>query len=93
MPTSTTPAVSPRRPDPFVTHARPAFLYVMYLLLLWAIPMGLLGALQPQAAQAMIAAMTAYFRGLPEPLYALLGTGYVGYTFARQWGKMRGSDG
>ena len=30
--------------------------------------------------------------GLPEPLYALFGTGYLGYTAARQWGKVAGSD-
>lgn len=86
-----TPA-TPRR-DPFVTHARPTFLYVMYLLILLSIPIGLLGAVRPHAAQAIVAAMAAYFRGLPEPLYALFGTGYVGYTVARQWGKARGGDG
>ena len=26
------------------------------------------------------------------PLYALFGTGYLGYTAARQWGKVSGSD-
>ena len=30
--------------------------------------------------------------GLPEPLYVLFGTGYLGYTAARQWGKVAGSD-
>lgn len=25
-----------------------------------------------------------YLNGLPEPLYALFGTGYLGYTAARQ---------
>ena len=34
----------------------------------------------------------AYLSGLPEPLYALFGTGYLGYTAARQWGKISGSD-
>ena len=36
--------------------------------------------------------MNAYLGGLPEPLYALFGTGYLGYTAARQWGKIAGSD-
>jgi hypothetical protein len=36
--------------------------------------------------------MTAYLAALPEPLYALFGTGYLGYTAARQWGKVKGSD-
>lgn len=36
--------------------------------------------------------MNAYLGGLPEPLYALFGTGYLGYTAARQWGKVRGVE-
>ena len=36
--------------------------------------------------------MNAYLAGLPEPLYALFGTGYLGYTAARQWGKVKGVD-
>ncbi|GEO00645.1 hypothetical protein NSE01_24770 [Novosphingobium sediminis] len=76
----------------YVALARPTFLYVMYAMILWAIPLGLLGAMRPAAAQAMTAAMTAYFVGLPEPLYALFGAAYLGYTAARQFGKSRGTD-
>jgi len=78
--------------DPWTSRARPGFLYVMYLLMLWALPMGLLAAFNPAKAQAIAAAMNAYLAGLPEPLYALFGTGYLGYTAARQWGKIAGSD-
>ena len=31
-------------------------------------------------------------RGIPEELYALFGTGYLGYTAARTWGKMKGVE-
>ena len=31
-------------PDPWTSRARPSFLYVMYALLLWSIPMGLIAA-------------------------------------------------
>lgn len=78
--------------DPWTSRARPSFLYVMYVLLLWALPMGLLAAFAPDRAQAIAAGMNAYLSGLPEPLYALFGTGYLGYTAARQWGKIAGSD-
>lgn len=78
--------------DPWVSRARPAFLYVMYVLLLWAIPMGVLAAVRPAAAAAMAAGMGAYLRAIPEPLYALFGTGYVGYTVARSWGKAKGAE-
>ena len=78
--------------DPWTSRARPSFLYVMYVLLLWALPMGLLAMFSPGRAAAIAAGMNAYLSGLPEPLYALFGTGYLGYTAARQWGKIAGSD-
>lgn len=78
--------------DPWTSRARPSFLYTMYALLLWAIPMGVLAAFRPQMAQDIAAGMNAYLNGLPEPLYALFGTGYLGYTAARQWGKVKGVE-
>ncbi|MEH6756043.1 MAG: holin family protein [Parasphingorhabdus sp.] len=78
--------------DPWTSRARPSFLYVMYLLLLWSIPMGLIAAVRPQVALNIASGMNAYLAGIPEPLYALFGTGYLGYTVARQWGKSRNGD-
>ena len=78
--------------DSWTSRARPSFLYVMYVLLLWSIPMGLIAAVRPQVAHDIAAGMTAYLAGIPEPLYALFGTGYLGYTVARSWGKARGSE-
>lgn len=78
--------------DPWTSRARPSFLYVMYVMILCAIPMGLLSAFRPDMAQGIAAGMNAYLNGLPEPLYALFGTGYLGYTAARQWGKVKGVD-
>lgn len=78
--------------DPWTSRARPSFLYVIYVLLLWALPMGILAMFSPDRAQAIANGMNAYLSGLPEPLYALFGTGYLGYTAARQWGKIAGSD-
>lgn len=77
--------------DPWTSRARPSFLYVMYALLLWAIPMGLIAAVRPGMARDIAAGMNAYLTGIPEPLYALFGTGYLGYTVAREWGKGRAS--
>ena len=81
-----------KSPDPWTSRARPSFLYVMYALILWALPMGLLAAFRPEAARDIAAGMNAYLAGLPEPLYALFGTGYLGYTAARQWGKVKGVE-
>ncbi len=78
--------------DPWTSRARPSFLYVMYTMILSALPMGLLAAFNPVVAREIAAGMNAYLNGLPEPLYALFGTGYLGYTAARQWGKVKGVD-
>ena len=78
--------------DPWTSRARPSFLYVMYTLLLFALPMGVLAAFNPGVARDIATGMNAYLNGLPEPLYALFGTGYLGYTAARQWGKIKGVE-
>lgn len=78
--------------DPWTSRARPSFLYVMYALLLWSIPMGLIAAVNPGMAQGIARGMNAYLSGIPEELYALFGTGYLGYTAARAWGKAKGVE-
>ena len=78
--------------DPWTSRARPSFLYVVYVLLLWSIPMGLVAAVRPDMAKSITEGMNAYLAGLPEPLYMLFGTGYLGYTAARSWGKMKGIE-
>ena len=64
----------------------------MYAIILWSVPMGVIAAFSPATASAIAAGMGAYLNGLPEPLYALFGTGYLGYSVVRQWGKVSGSD-
>jgi hypothetical protein len=78
--------------DPWTSRARPSFLHMMYALILWAIPMGLIAAADPRIAKGIADGMTAYLRGIPEELYALFGTGYLGYTAARTWGKVKGVE-
>jgi hypothetical protein len=78
--------------DPWTSRARPSFLYVMYAIILWSLPMGVISAFSPERAAAIAAGISAYFNGLPEPLYALFGTGYLGYSAMRQWGKVAGTD-
>ena len=77
--------------DPWTSRARPSFLYVMYVMILMAIPMGVLSAFRPDMADGIARGMNTYLNGLPEELYVLFGTGYLGYTAARQWGKTKGA--
>lgn len=78
--------------DPWTSRARPSFLYVMYALILLSVPMGVIAAFSPERALAIGGGMTAYLGNLPDSLYALFGTGYLGYTAARQWGKVKGVE-
>jgi len=78
--------------DRWTSRARPAFLYVMYVMILWTIPMGLIAAVQPTMARNVAAGMAAYLAAIPESMWALFGTGYLGYTAARTWGKVKGLD-
>jgi hypothetical protein len=79
-------------PDPWTSRARPSFLYVMYILILASIPMGIFSIFSPSSADALIKGMTGYLAAIPESLWWLFGSGYLGYTAARQYGKAKGSD-
>lgn len=79
--------------DPWTSRARPSFLYVMYALILLSVPMGVIAAFDQTTARAIGTGMTSYLAALPDALYALFGTGYLGYTAARQWGKVKGVEG
>ena len=78
--------------DPWTSRARPSFLYVIYLKILWSIPMGLIAAIWPGTATSISQGMTAYLNNIPDSLWTLFGTGYLGYTAARSWGKAKGFD-
>jgi len=78
--------------DPWTSRARPSFMYVMYTLILFAIPMGMISAFEPGVASGISRGMTTYLRDIPESLYALFGTGYLGYTAARTYGKVKGVE-
>jgi hypothetical protein len=78
--------------DPWTSRARPSFLYVMYILVLWALPMGVLSAFAPGMARDISSGMTGYLGGIPSELWTLFGTGYLGYTAARTWGKAKGVE-
>jgi hypothetical protein len=76
-------------PDPWTSRARPAFLYVVYTLLLAGLPMGLLSVVNPEAAKAMAAGFAAWLNAIPEPIVTLFSIGYLGYTGARSVDKWK----
>ena len=76
--------------DSWTSRARPTFLYVMYILFLTSIPMGVLFAFHPDVAGAVTTGVKNWLSALPDELYWLFGTGYLGYSAARSYDKNKG---
>lgn len=76
--------------DPWTSRARPSFLYVVYVLLLWSIPMGVLTIFRPEAAAAFTFGFQAWMTAIPEPVLTLFGVVMTGYVAGRSWEKVRG---
>ena len=75
--------------DPYTARARPTFLYVMYILILCSLPFGIMYIFNPQSAASFVTGFKAFFEALPEELYWLFGTGYLGYTGSRSFEKVK----
>ena len=73
--------------DPWTSRARPSFLYVMYIMILTAIPMGILSAFQPEIAERIATGMKMWLDAIPESMWTLFGVGYTGYALNRTYDK------
>lgn len=73
--------------DKWTSRARPSFLYVMYFMILMAMPMGILSAFKPLFTAAIITGMKLWLEAIPGELYALFGAGYLGYSTVRSVDK------
>lgn len=76
--------------DPWTSRARPSFLYVVYIMLLSAIPMGIVYALSPATAVNITQGYKAWLNAIPEPIVQLFGVVMMGYIGGRSWEKVRG---
>jgi len=76
--------------DPWTSRARPTFMYVVYTFILAAIPFGVLFAFMPQVADAVVVGVRAWLDSIPEAMWTVFGVGYLGYTGARSFEKLRG---
>jgi hypothetical protein len=59
----------------------------VYILLLSAIPMGILFAFSPDTAKDVTAGFKAWLDAIPEPIITLFGVGYLGYSGMRTLDK------
>ena len=76
--------------DPWTSRARPSFLYVMYLMILMALPVGLCSVFYPEGAARFALGMQAFLKAIPDSLWSLFGVGYLGYAWVRSWEKGKG---
>lgn len=77
--------------DPWTSRARPSFLYVVYILLLWSLPMGVLAMFAPDKAAAFTAGFKGWMASIPEPVLQLFGVVMTGYIAGRSWEKVKGA--
>lgn len=77
--------------DPWTSRARPGFLYVVYILLLAAIPMGILTVFNASAADSLTLGFKAWLGAIPDSILTLFGTVMTGYVVGRSWEKVKGS--
>jgi hypothetical protein len=77
--------------DPWTSRARPSFLYVVYILLLWSIPMGILTIFSPESAAKFTQGFGAWMKAIPDPILQLFGVVMTGYVLGRSWEKVKGA--
>jgi len=77
--------------DKWTSRARPSFLYVMYIMILTAIPMGVVYAINQPLAANITAGVKAWLQAIPESMWALMGAGYLGYAASRSYDKAKGT--
>jgi len=76
--------------DPWTSRARPAFFYVFYVYVLAAIPMGIVATLSPETALNITDGVQAFLTAIPDILYQVFVAGFLGYTGARTFEKVKG---
>jgi hypothetical protein len=75
--------------DKWTSRARPAFLYVMYIFILAAFPMGLVFAFFPAESKNITIGVQEWLKAIPSDMWALFGAGYLGYVGARSYDKAK----
>ena len=77
--------------DKWTSRARPSFLYLMYLMIAFGIPMGLLSVFNPGMATQVATGMQAWLTSIPDMLWGVFGASFSVYTVSRSvWDKRIG---
>lgn len=73
--------------DPWTSRARPSYMYVMYIIILFSIPMGILSVFNPTAATQIAIGMKSWLAAVPSVLWESFTAGYLGYGALRSVDK------
>lgn len=73
--------------DKWTSRARPSFLYIIYIMILAAIPMGILSAFNHEMANQIAIGLKEWLAAIPSALWGLFGVGYTGYVAGRSYDK------
>lgn len=74
--------------DPYTSRARPSFLYVVYILILAALPMGVLYAFSPTTATEISTGFKLWLESIPESIIELFTFVMLGYIGGRSYEKV-----
>jgi len=77
--------------DPWTSRARPSFLYVVYILLLFSLPMGVVSAVSPETAINVAKGMQNWLAAIPASIVELFQWVMLGYVGARSVEKVKGA--
>jgi|TARA_R110000787_G_scaffold257275_3_gene362480 hypothetical protein len=75
--------------DAWTSRARPSFLYLMYLVIVSTFVGGIVGIWHPEEVTTAAQNIANLLAAIPETLWWMFGTGYLGYTGARSFDKMK----
>lgn len=75
--------------DKWTSRARPSFLYVMYILILFSIPMGIVSIWWPSAVNTVSKGMKLYLAAIPDEMWSLFKYGFLGYVGGRSFDKFK----
>jgi len=69
--------------DKWTSRARPSMMYVMYIMILFSIPMGVLFAFDPNHASKIAEGLKAWLSAIPDNLWNMFTFCFLGYTGSR----------
>lgn len=76
--------------DKWTSRARPSFLYVFYFIILGLVVVApLVGIFYPEQMKQFFDNVKAGFEAIPEELWWVFATGYLGYASARTYEKQK----